>query len=150
MQAVNIFADIRPPGIYKPDYIDALYSFYHEKKPETIVCPPTPEWKKSTEFDLNGDAMPDDDEDGVSAALPIVCILILQFHSNFSDTRLMKMRSMLGGGSNCSIICPFTSWKKKGCFMVSPFNMFYSAVLLFALNISFMSCCYDWACTYVL
>lgn len=77
MQAVNIFADVRPPGIYKPDYIDALYSFYHEKKPETIVCPPTPEWKKSTEFDLNGDAMPDDDEDGVSAALPIVCILIL-------------------------------------------------------------------------
>ncbi|CDP06519.1 unnamed protein product [Coffea canephora] len=70
-QAVKIFADSRPPGIYKPDYIDALYTFYHEKKPDMVVCPGTPEWKKSTEFDLNGDAMPDDDDDGTSAALPI-------------------------------------------------------------------------------
>ncbi|CAI9098387.1 OLC1v1035024C1 [Oldenlandia corymbosa var. corymbosa] len=71
-QAIKVFADARPPGIYKPDYIDALYAFYHEKKPETVVCPPTPDWKRSTEFDLNGDAMPDDDEDGASAALPLV------------------------------------------------------------------------------
>ncbi|KAI5663666.1 hypothetical protein M9H77_22989 [Catharanthus roseus] len=70
-QAIKIFADARPPGIYKPDYIDALYSFYHEKRPEMVVCPSTPEWKKSTEFDLNGDAVPDDDDDGVSAALPL-------------------------------------------------------------------------------
>ncbi|MCE0480724.1 hypothetical protein HAX54_037816 [Datura stramonium] len=33
-QAIKIFSDARPPGIYKPDYIDALYAFYHEKKPE--------------------------------------------------------------------------------------------------------------------
>ncbi|XP_031102499.1 mRNA-capping enzyme isoform X1 [Ipomoea triloba] len=65
-QAIQIFADARPPGIYKPDYIDALYSFYHEKKPEAVVCPPTPEWKRSCEFDLNGDAMPDEDDDGVA------------------------------------------------------------------------------------
>ncbi|XP_006355384.1 mRNA-capping enzyme-like isoform X1 [Solanum tuberosum] len=63
-QAIKIFSDARPPGIYKPDYIDALYAFYHEKKPEMVVCPPTPEWKKSSELDLNGDAMPDDDDDG--------------------------------------------------------------------------------------
>ncbi|XP_029125111.1 mRNA-capping enzyme isoform X2 [Cajanus cajan] len=64
-QAIKIFSEARPPGIYKPDYIDALYTFYHEKKPEMVVCPPTPEWKRSSEFDLNGEAVPDDDDDGV-------------------------------------------------------------------------------------
>ncbi|KAK7349950.1 hypothetical protein VNO77_07876 [Canavalia gladiata] len=64
-QAIKIFSEARPPGIYKPDYIDALYAFYHEKKPEMVVCPPTPEWKRSSEFDLNGEAVPDDDDDGV-------------------------------------------------------------------------------------
>ncbi|KAM7260320.1 hypothetical protein ACFE04_016061 [Oxalis oulophora] len=65
-QAIKIFADARPPGIYKPDYIDALYTFYHEKKPE-IVCPPTPEWKRSPDLDLNGEALPDEDDDGGDA-----------------------------------------------------------------------------------
>ncbi|XP_045833751.1 mRNA-capping enzyme-like isoform X2 [Trifolium pratense] len=64
-QAIKIFSEARPPGIYKPDYIDALYTFYHEKKPEMVVCPPTPEWKRSSEFDLNGEAVPDDDDDGL-------------------------------------------------------------------------------------
>ncbi|KAL6528655.1 hypothetical protein OROMI_029300 [Orobanche minor] len=62
-EAIKIFADARPPGIYKPDYIDALYNFYHEKKPDIVVCPPTPEWKRSSDLDLNGDAVPDDDDD---------------------------------------------------------------------------------------
>lgn len=48
-QALKMFSDARPPGIYKPDYIDALYSFYHEVKPESFICPPTPEWKRSEE-----------------------------------------------------------------------------------------------------
>ncbi|XP_057983711.1 uncharacterized protein LOC131168363 [Malania oleifera] len=67
-QAIKIFAEARPPGIYKPDYIDALYTFYHERKPEMVTCPPTPEWKRSSELDLNGEAVPDDDDDGGSAA----------------------------------------------------------------------------------
>lgn len=74
MQAIKIFSDARPPGIYKLDYIDALYAFYHEKKPEMVVCPPTPEWKRSSELDLNGDAMPDDDEDGGLADPSTVCV----------------------------------------------------------------------------
>ncbi|KAJ3688981.1 hypothetical protein LUZ61_018145 [Rhynchospora tenuis] len=61
-QALNIFAERRPPGIYKPDYIQALYDFYHEV-PENMVCPPTPEWKRSSDLDLNGEALPDDDDD---------------------------------------------------------------------------------------
>ncbi|CAH9147760.1 unnamed protein product [Cuscuta epithymum] len=64
-QAINIFSEARPPGIYKPDYINALYTFYHEKKPDMVICPSTPEWKRSCEFDLNGDAVPDEDDDGV-------------------------------------------------------------------------------------
>ncbi|XP_071723071.1 uncharacterized protein [Rutidosis leptorrhynchoides] len=64
-QAIQIFSQARPPGIYKPDYIDALYTFYHERKPDMITCPSTPEWKRSSEFDLNGEALPDEDDDGV-------------------------------------------------------------------------------------
>ncbi|CAK9133911.1 unnamed protein product [Ilex paraguariensis] len=67
-QAIKIFAEARPPGIYKPDYIDALYTFYHEKKPDGDICPAIPDWKRSSELDLNGDAIPDDDDDGGSAA----------------------------------------------------------------------------------
>lgn len=67
-QAIKIFAEARPPGIYKPDYIDALYAFYHERKPEMVICPSTPEWKRSSELDLNGDAMPDEDDDGLPAS----------------------------------------------------------------------------------
>ncbi|KAM4096946.1 hypothetical protein ACJW30_08G143900 [Castanea mollissima] len=49
-QAINVFAEARPPGIYKSEYIDALYAFYHEKKPrDIVVCPPTPEWKRSSD-----------------------------------------------------------------------------------------------------
>jgi mRNA-capping enzyme len=62
-QALKLFSDARPPGIYKPDYIDALYTFYHEIKPESVTCPPTPEWKRSAELDLNGEAVQDDDDD---------------------------------------------------------------------------------------
>ncbi|KAL7092623.1 hypothetical protein ACP275_12G174900 [Erythranthe tilingii] len=69
-QAIKTFADARPPGIYKPDYIDALYKFYHEKKPDMAVCPPTPDWKRSSELDLNGDAMPDDDDDDRDSVAP--------------------------------------------------------------------------------
>lgn len=64
-QAIKIFSEARPPGIYKPDYIDALFAFYHERKPDMITCPSTPEWKRSSEFDLNGEALPDEDDDGV-------------------------------------------------------------------------------------
>ncbi|XP_031494224.1 uncharacterized protein LOC116260211 isoform X1 [Nymphaea colorata] len=64
-EAIEAFTAARPPGIYKPDYIDALYTLYHDKKPESFVCPPTPEWKRSSELDLNGDSIPDmDDDDG--------------------------------------------------------------------------------------
>ncbi|KAL1549903.1 mRNA guanylyltransferase [Salvia divinorum] len=56
-QAIRTFSEARPPGIYKPDYIDALYDFYHEKKPELVVCPPTPEWKRSSDDD-DGDEGP--------------------------------------------------------------------------------------------
>ncbi|CAN0909966.1 mRNA-capping enzyme [Linum grandiflorum] len=58
-EAITKFAEARPPGIYKSEYIDALYDFYHEPKPDNI-CPPVPEWKISSEGDH-------DDGDGVSA-----------------------------------------------------------------------------------
>ncbi|EOA22740.1 hypothetical protein CARUB_v10003452mg [Capsella rubella] len=58
-QALKTFSDARPPGIYKQDYIDALYSFYHEVKPGSVICPPTPEWKRFDEVkDDDDDALP--------------------------------------------------------------------------------------------
>lgn len=69
-EALQRFAAARPPGIYKQEYIDALFRFYHERKPETMLCPSTPEWKRSVSVDLNGNAMEDEDDDGdIMAAL---------------------------------------------------------------------------------
>ncbi|XP_006662831.1 mRNA-capping enzyme-like [Oryza brachyantha] len=62
-EAINMFAKRRPPGIYKRDYIEALYSFYHEVPEHTITCPSTPEWKRSSDLDLNGEAKQDDDDE---------------------------------------------------------------------------------------
>ena len=80
-QAIATFAKVRPTGIYKPDYIDALYTFYHERKPEDVICPPTPEWKRSSDLDLNGEAVPDDDDDGGSAAPVQVCLFCVVTYS---------------------------------------------------------------------
>ncbi|KAJ6844138.1 mRNA-capping enzyme isoform X1 [Iris pallida] len=66
-EAVKIFAEKRPPGIYKQDYIEALYTYYHET-PENLICPSTPEWKRPDDLDLNGEAAPDEDDDGNNTA----------------------------------------------------------------------------------
>lgn len=69
-EALQRFSAARPPGIYKQDYIDALFRFYNERKPETMLRPSTPEWKSSASVDLNGNAMEDEDDDGdIMAAL---------------------------------------------------------------------------------
>ncbi|OAE31821.1 hypothetical protein AXG93_1838s1310 [Marchantia polymorpha subsp. ruderalis] len=69
---IRTFAQSRPPGIYKQDYIESLYTFYNEKRPEPLICPSTPEWKRPTEVDLNGEAKhdeEDDDDESILAAL---------------------------------------------------------------------------------
>ncbi|CAK9277141.1 unnamed protein product [Sphagnum jensenii] len=73
-QALRMFAEARPPGIYKQDYIDKLFTFYHERKPQSLVCPSTPEWKRPATVDLNEVASTDQDDDdeddgGLLAAL---------------------------------------------------------------------------------
>ncbi|KAI4301275.1 hypothetical protein L6164_034568 [Bauhinia variegata] len=65
-EAINKFAWARHPGIYKQDYIDALYMCFHERKPEEVVCPPTPEWKGLSDPDFHGaTAVPSVDNHGV-------------------------------------------------------------------------------------
>ncbi|KAH7682763.1 mRNA (guanine-N(7)-)-methyltransferase protein [Dioscorea alata] len=64
--ALHMFSQARPPGIYKQDYIEALYTFYHEN-PENWICPSTPEWKRPSDLDLNGEAVQDDDDDADTA-----------------------------------------------------------------------------------
>ncbi|KAF1866515.1 hypothetical protein Lal_00017898 [Lupinus albus] len=63
-EAINKFARARHPGIYKQDYIDNLYMFYREKKPEDLVCPQTPEWKRFSNPDFHGVAVPSVDNNG--------------------------------------------------------------------------------------
>lgn len=52
-----------------------MYSFYHEV-PENIIvaCPSTPEWKRPSDLDLNGEAKPDDDDDNGDVSPVHVCI----------------------------------------------------------------------------
>ncbi|CAL5351372.1 hypothetical protein CsSME_00038696 [Camellia sinensis var. sinensis] len=90
-QAIKVFADARPPGIYKPDYIDALYNFYHERKPEIVVCPSTPEWKRSSVLDLNGDAVPDDDDEDDDDGGPAAPL-----HENHEIDAVMTNDDVLG------------------------------------------------------
>ncbi|CAH9064345.1 unnamed protein product [Cuscuta epithymum] len=48
-EAITIFSNARSPGIYKHEYIDALYRHYLEMKPEVVDYPKTPEWKKQSD-----------------------------------------------------------------------------------------------------
>ncbi|KAF8402713.1 hypothetical protein HHK36_010801 [Tetracentron sinense] len=86
-EAIQKFANARPPGIYKQDYIDALYMFYHERKPEAVICPSTPEWKRSSDLDLNGEALPDEDDDGG---------IVAPLHENHVETEVMTNDDILG------------------------------------------------------
>ncbi|KAK3023090.1 hypothetical protein RJ639_043105, partial [Escallonia herrerae] len=76
MQALDNFARARYPGIYKLDYVKALYNFYHETKPDSLVCPQTPEWKRSSS----------DQDDDLAAPL----------HENGSESREMTNDDVLG------------------------------------------------------
>ncbi|KAG5587082.1 hypothetical protein H5410_047516 [Solanum commersonii] len=50
-EAIATFAQARPPGIYRQKYVEALYDFYFQSKPELLVCPQTPEWKRDSDQD---------------------------------------------------------------------------------------------------
>ncbi|XP_076890507.1 uncharacterized protein LOC143541616 [Bidens hawaiensis] len=52
-EAIEIFSEARPLGIYKQDYINDLYNLFGDQIPKDFVCPQTPEWKKSPDRDDN-------------------------------------------------------------------------------------------------
>ena len=43
--ALRRFAEARPPGIYKADYIAELFRYYYESRPAALVAPPLPDFK---------------------------------------------------------------------------------------------------------
>ncbi|KAL1151842.1 hypothetical protein V6Z11_A09G068500 [Gossypium hirsutum] len=94
-EAIKFFFEARPPGIYKPDDIDALYAFYHERRPESLVCPPTPEWKRSSDLYLNGEATADDDDDDDDDGAPTA--LLVRGHAQFPGSHPVSL--------NRSFIC---------------------------------------------
>lgn len=59
--AVQMFSQSRPPGIYKQDYLQEIFSRYGEKE-DTPSAPPLPEWcdEEETEDD-NGNTVGDGD-----------------------------------------------------------------------------------------
>ncbi|TYH05547.1 hypothetical protein ES288_A08G091600v1, partial [Gossypium darwinii] len=112
-RAIKFFSEARPPGIYKPDYIDALYAFYHERRPESLVCPPTPEWKRSSDLDLNGEATADDDDDdddGAPTALPV------RGHAQFPGSHPVSLNSLscLSNIAILKILVELTKLRSKG------------------------------------
>ncbi|XP_039023933.1 mRNA-capping enzyme-like [Hibiscus syriacus] len=55
---MEMFAQARPPGIYKPDYIDDLYAFYNESKPADFAYPSPPRWTISPNAASNTNRKP--------------------------------------------------------------------------------------------
>lgn len=108
-EALQIFAKSRPPGIYKQDYIDALYTFYHEERPEEIIYPPTPEWKRSSDLDLNGEAIQDDDDGGGVIADPL--------HETAMENKVMTIDDVLGD------VIPYDQQDDMRQFCLNSLNM---------------------------
>lgn len=48
---VTQFAQMRPPGIYKKQYLEDLFTAYHEHWPSALRNPHLPEWKEKKEND---------------------------------------------------------------------------------------------------
>ncbi|CAL6302367.1 unnamed protein product [Bathycoccus prasinos] len=42
---INMFSNCRPPGIYKPTYVRALFAYYLERRFSTTIDPKLPTWK---------------------------------------------------------------------------------------------------------
>eukprot|EP00854_Cymbomonas_tetramitiformis_P001250 gene1250-1828_t len=64
VQALEEFAKIRPPGIYKESYVSSLFAYYHTERPSTLLrAPGTPEWKSGKEAEVE---VPEDDLFGKS------------------------------------------------------------------------------------
>lgn len=66
--AVNLFAEARPPGIYKQDYINELFSRYSDPSIPVPVAPPLPNWDtedlpSNTRLNSNKFASLSDDDD---------------------------------------------------------------------------------------
>jgi mRNA-capping enzyme len=61
--AINMFAESRPYGIYKQDYINELFKRYADPSDKVPIAPPQPEWDndaptlsiQNNEFDLSDD-----------------------------------------------------------------------------------------------
>ncbi|XP_050236991.1 uncharacterized protein LOC126686796 isoform X2 [Mercurialis annua] len=83
-EAIGIFAKARPPGIYKDDYIDSLYTFYNENRPDQVVCPQTPEWKKIDDAEFNSAAL----QDHKNGSAPL--------HENRMENHVMTIDDVLG------------------------------------------------------
>eukprot|EP00803_Ostreobium_quekettii_P000704 evm.model.scf_1608.1 EVM.evm.TU.scf_1608.1 scf_1608:17316-27998(-) len=60
------FSRRRPPGIYKNEYIDELFRYYHEVRPDSRITPAVPDWK----------GVADEDEDDGGRQGPPVSALV--------------------------------------------------------------------------
>lgn len=54
---VNKFSKVRSPGIYKQEYINYLFKYYHEIQPENLKTINIPHWKKDDDLDDDNDMM---------------------------------------------------------------------------------------------
>ena len=70
-EALGRFAQARPPGIYKDDYIAELFRYNHERRPASLRCPDVPDFKAGEPDSprRDGDEGAAAEEDGAEGAI---------------------------------------------------------------------------------
>lgn len=60
--ALGIFAECRPPGIYKQDYINELFKRYSDPANPIAQAPPRPDWEEEDEVSAATASYEEEDE----------------------------------------------------------------------------------------
>lgn len=122
-QAIQIFADVRPPGILNSEYINSLYTFYHEIiKPEaslTLNGNSKQQQEMMKNNDVIGDSIPTDQE----YDLRNICYALLKLPNPNAGVKDQERLQFPGthpvplNKENIEVLkqrCYYASWKAKG------------------------------------
>jgi len=88
--AVLNFARVRPPGIYKEDYIATLFDYYHELRTASVGKPAPPPWKDEDEE--AGGLRPDDSDDEAAAPPPLAHDDVIGEAIHWTEERDIKLK----------------------------------------------------------
>lgn len=117
-QAIKKFADVRPPGIHKLEYINSLYTFYYEiTKPEASLIFNGNSKSMMKNNDVIGDSIPIDQE----YDLRNICYDLLKLPktdgNNIERLQFPGTNHVPLNKENSELLrqrCYYASWKAKG------------------------------------